>query len=110
MRGYKDRDQVVVKKGKRAPKQKTIALRGSVVRFAILMEEILEKNDWKGGWERMTLGDLTRRAGQELKELRRALKDKSSDLDEVARNVAKEAADVANFCMMIADNSGGLDD
>lgn len=106
MRGYKGKDQVVVKlkiKGKVKPR--TIALRGSVVRFAVLMEEILEENDWKGGWDRMTQGQLLQRAGQELKELRRALKKKGED----RKHICDEAADVANFCMMIADNSGGLE-
>lgn len=100
MRGHKGSDQVVVE-----TKRRKIALRGPVVRFAVLMEEVLEDNDRKGGWSHMTTGELLRRAGQELKELRKALKKKGED----SKHICDEAADVANFCMMIADNSGGLE-
>lgn len=40
----------------------------------------------------------------EVQELQEALTDKNSTPDDIA----KEAADVANFAMMIADRAGGL--
>jgi len=83
------------------------ALRPEVVKFAGLMERVLEKNDFKGGWKNtMSSGELLRRAGQELKELRAELREKVKD----PKKIAMEAADVANFMMMIADVCGGLSD
>ena len=62
------------------------------------MEEKLEMNSHKGGWDGMTPGELLRRIKQEVGELTRAIEKNRSALD-----VAREAADVANFCRMLAD-------
>jgi NTP pyrophosphatase (non-canonical NTP hydrolase) len=65
--------------------------------FANEMEKKLGVNDHKSGWEGMTYPQLIRRLRQELGELERAIaKGKPG--------VIGEAADVANFAMMIADN------
>lgn len=75
-----------------------LALRQSVATFAQAMEEKLRENDHKGGWRACDMQYLSMRLTQEREELRRAVE--RGDSEEVLR----EAADVANFCMMIADN------
>ena len=79
-------------------------LRSEVQAFATAMEHQLRLNDYKGGWEGTTLNYLSRRLTMELKELRRTMKEKLRDNPAVV----SEAADVANFAMMIADNSHAL--
>lgn len=71
-----------------------------VSRFAAAMEERLAFNDrhrGKYGWEEMSPRQLLQRAEQELGELRRAVERNLDALD-----VAREAADVGNFCAMVA--------
>lgn len=76
----------------------TIELRPEVQQFAVLMELQLRKHDDRPGWKAERIGYLQKRLIQELEEL---------DLDMImgcsANKVCEEAADVANFCMMIAD-------
>jgi NTP pyrophosphatase (non-canonical NTP hydrolase) len=69
-----------------------------VRRFAQAMEAELRANAHKGGWSTCSTGYLLRRLGQEVGELRRALNSRAS-----RETVLSEAADVANFAMMIAD-------
>lgn len=70
----------------------------SVVReFAASMEAKLRANNHKRHWRLCSLGYLRARLSQELAELDEALADGDPYL------VLGEAADVANFCMMIAD-------
>ena len=64
--------------------------------FANEMERQLEKNDYKHGWSSCADNWLLNRLRQEMKELELALKK--------GKGVVEEAADVANFAMMIADN------
>ena len=71
-------------------------MRPQVAWFANEMERRLEENDHKGGWECCTDKWLFNRLRQEMKELACAVKE--------GRGVVEEAADVANFAMMIADN------
>lgn len=71
-----------------------------VERFAAAMTERLafnERQRRKSGWEWMTPKQLLHRAEQELGELRRAVESESHAID-----VAREAADVGNFCAMLA--------
>ena len=87
-------------------------LRPEVAAFAQLMEQKLRENDGKGGWRRCTTAYLSRRAGNELKELRALLRKVQARTNAVAGDsvaIGREAADVANFCMMIADVWGGLE-
>jgi len=72
------------------------APRDELLTFAVIMEQRLRANDHKTGWANLTNQWLLMRVRQELKELERALKDRS--------NVHDEAADAANFLMMISDN------
>lgn len=85
--------------------------RPEVQRFALLMEQKLRENDHKGGWQRDRWRDLSRRLDEEHGELRAVAAGCSADASAERRGeVAREAADVANFAMMIADVLGGLDD
>lgn len=72
-------------------------LRKEVVRFSHLMENQLRENDHKGGWSECTVSYLWSRLIEELNELKIAVFDGRGD-------IALEAADVANFAMMLVDN------
>lgn len=72
-----------------------------VLAFAERMEAKLAENRHKGNrddWVKDDIIDLRRRIHMELRELDDACNNKSSSED-----IANEAADVANFCMMVAD-------
>ena len=71
--------------------------RPEVTNFADAMEAKLRKNDYKGHWHYTGLQYLSMRLTQEREELRRAV-DRGNP-----EEVLNEAADVANFAMMIAD-------
>jgi len=71
--------------------------RPEVVAFADAMEAKLKANDHKRHWRFLDMRTLSRRLTEEREELRRAVE--IGDPAEVLR----EAADVANFCMMTAD-------
>jgi len=83
------------------------------------MEERLRANEHKGHWAECSDEYLVRRAMGELSELsaavanfREAADDPASDVrrvQEFARRVLHEAADVANFVMMLADNVGRVE-
>jgi NTP pyrophosphatase (non-canonical NTP hydrolase) len=83
-------------------------LRPEVLKFALAMEGELKANDHKGGWKDSHFAWLLSRLTEELSELAGEVykfpKVKNPKL------ITKEAADVANFAMMIADVSGGLVD
>ena len=87
-----------------------IELRESVKWFAEQMELVLRKNDHKGGWKNCTWEYLFDRLEEEQKELvEECYKDGYSDVFDIFLNtnteaMIKEAVDVANFAMMIADN------
>ena len=69
-----------------------------VYNFAKIMENKLKQNDYKGGWSNCDIKWLLSRLKEETVELEQAIENKSKE------NIVKEAADVANFAMMIADN------
>lgn len=75
-------------------------MRNEVRWFARGMERELQKNDHKGGWEYCKPSWLLRRLRAETNELERAVKGKKD-----WETVLSEAADIANFAMMIADNA-----
>jgi NTP pyrophosphatase (non-canonical NTP hydrolase) len=72
--------------------------------FSRAMLEKLNENSNKGSWESCELDYLFCRLQEEVRELQHAVYENSSPLDAIRR----EAADVANFVMMIADNCGAL--
>lgn len=84
---------------------------GEVLVFANDMYQALVRNDYKGGWQYPYLEQfvgheegkadrwLLKRLRQETTELRRAIDDKDYP------RIISEAADVANFAMMLADRA-----
>lgn len=79
-------------------------LRPEVAAFAQLMEAQLRLHDDRPGWKQERLAYLWRRMTEEREELYTALTTRLGD----PIQIALEAANVANFCMMIADVSRGL--
>jgi NTP pyrophosphatase (non-canonical NTP hydrolase) len=76
-------------------------IRPEVRMFAVQMETQLRANDHKPGWSGDRLVDLLQRIYDEAHELNEAI---NCDGGRPER-IIKEAADVANFAMMIADNA-----
>jgi hypothetical protein len=70
--------------------------------FAKLMVEKLEKNAHKGEWQDTSDDQFFEMLGAELMELRYAIS--NPDLHNVG-DVLREAADVANFALMLASNA-----
>lgn len=94
-------EQLTAKWG--GPTPKISATWPLVLAFSKRMEAKLELNRHKGdreGWLGCKVGDLLARLKQETEELETALR-RVPSLG--TQNVADEAADVANFAMMIAD-------
>jgi hypothetical protein len=93
-----------------AAAQATISeLRPEVLKFAQAMERQLRANDHKGTWKYDAPDRLCDRIKDELDELEHVLPglpfySTTGTPDEIL----KEAADVANFAMMVADVSGAL--
>ena len=77
---------------------KAVIPRREVAWFACQMEQQLVLNDHKGGWTDCGTEWLLTRLLEEARELSVALTSCSP-----LERVVKEAADVANFAMMIAD-------
>jgi len=86
-----------------------IELRPEVLAFARLMEQQLRANDHKPGWKHDSADALIDRLNQELDELADAVDEwPQSRILNGTERVGKEAADVANFAMMLADICGAL--
>ena len=80
-----------------------------VLAFAELMEYKLSKNRHKGdreGWRNLSYAQLLKFLHQEVTELDNVISNDLSPWPEFQRKVKLEAADVANFAMMIADRVG----
>jgi NTP pyrophosphatase (non-canonical NTP hydrolase) len=83
--------------------------RPEVQRFAVLMERKLRDNDHKAGWHGDAAVELLARLVEESGELASFLVNhRGLPMSAWRQRVAAEAADVANFAMMIADVTGGL--
>jgi molybdate-binding protein len=87
-----------------------ITLRPEVAQFAEAMEDKLRLKDadFPNGWKHDAPRDLFKRLLEKVDELDEAMQDFSKgnfSVDDVARRVVVEAADVANFAMMIADKA-----
>jgi hypothetical protein len=78
--------------------REVLGVRKEVRWFATEMEKTLRKNDHKGGWKDCDNKYLSDRLCDEILELEGAMFGGGSIED-----VIKEAVDVANFAMMIAD-------
>jgi NTP pyrophosphatase (non-canonical NTP hydrolase) len=73
-------------------------IRKSVLKFAEEMEKKLKENDHKGGWRNCTIDYLMQRLFQEWGELSYVVHQKKP-----RKEIVSEAADVANFAMMITE-------
>jgi NTP pyrophosphatase (non-canonical NTP hydrolase) len=87
-----------------------VALRPSVVWFAVQMERKLALHDDREGWSKWEVSKfpyLLARLGEELQELMMAIdiaKDATMETASACSDaIVEEAADIANFAMMIAD-------
>lgn len=81
--------------------------RESVLWFAGEMERQLRENDHKGGWMECSPRQLLDRLREELIELHQAVDAWACDeMEGASHYVVSEAADVANFAMMIANICG----
>lgn len=79
-----------------------------VLWFAGEMEKKLAENRHKGdaaGWRKDSPWSLARRIDEERLELLRALNNFDITRPETVREIIREAADVANFAMMIGDQA-----
>jgi NTP pyrophosphatase (non-canonical NTP hydrolase) len=74
--------------------------------FADVMREKLRENDHKGDWKKEPIAWLVGKLREEVGELIHEVTRRDVD----PRLVAREAADVSNVAMMLADNTGGLGD
>lgn len=81
-------------------------LRPEVMAFAQAMERVLRQNDYKGGWERMSVPAMSERLDEEVAELQFEIA--RPPISMIHARILKEATDVANFCMFLADVYGGL--
>lgn len=85
--------------------------RPEVLWFASLMEKKLQVHDDRDGWKDCGLSWLLDRVKQETRELEREIILRSQHSTcgnawvDIEENIRNEAADIANFCMMIADNT-----
>lgn len=95
-----------------APAPAAVEPRLAVRRFAEAMEAKLQKNDRKGGWRGCEPGWLLLRLVDEVGELAEAAlhlwRQRAGASEDDRRAVLAEAADVANFAMMVADVCGAL--
>lgn len=87
------------REGDSSPSPLLASCRPCVQRFAIEMERQLAANDHKPGWESDTQESLLKRLDEETIELAEELYSPERE----GSKVIKEAADVANFAMMIAE-------
>ena len=81
-------------------------IRPCVLNFALEMESKLKKNDHKTGWQGYAFYQLRDRLEDEVLELQEACAELEANRSKPRiKKVIKEAADVANFAMMMADNA-----
>lgn len=85
-----------------------LEVRPEVAMFALAMEARLRENDHKPGWKHDPAIALLKRLREELAELTAEVVAGSTD-GMLPGEVLKEACDVANFSLMIADVCGGLE-
>lgn len=85
-------------------------LRPEVLWFACEMEKKLRENDYKGGWWECDFPYLFKCIWREFKELVNCFDRTDTGTGEMVPTepvevICGEAADIANFAMMIADNA-----
>ena len=67
--------------------------------FALKMQDICFKNRHKIGWQRLSNINILQKIKEETTEIETALLNQKS-----TKEIIDECVDVANFCMMLADN------
>jgi len=79
-------------------------IRPELAAFAMEMEDVLQENDHKTGWDEMSIHQLFSRIKNEFEELQREYILYTKPIDGVDRKdrLRKEAIDVANFCMFLS--------
>ena len=79
-------------------------IRPELAAFAMEMEDVLQENDHKTGWDEMSIHQLFSRIKNEFEELQREYILYTRPIDGVDRKdrLRKEAIDVANFCMFLS--------
>jgi NTP pyrophosphatase (non-canonical NTP hydrolase) len=75
--------------------------RDEIDHFAQAMEYKLKRNDHKGGWEGADVSGLLDKLTEEVEELKEAIKNGNR------YEITMEAADIANYSLMIAWNTTG---
>jgi hypothetical protein len=80
-----------------------IPMRPSVAQFATLMERRLDEHDHKGGWKSAPTWRLFAEASRHLVALERVVNRHGVVQPGHIEDVRREAADVANFLMMVVD-------
>ncbi len=84
-------------------------IRNEIMQFAEEMEIKLRENDHKGGWEHCNYSSLIEKLEQEIQEIKELFTCKECSADTPYPSsyleLIREAADVANYAMMIADNA-----
>ena len=88
----------------RCREHEDIELRLELETFAEFMEMRLRANDWKGGCQNMTPDEMLTCIVRETAELRWAVERSMG-----ASAIRLEAADIAIFCLFMADKFGRLD-
>lgn len=78
-------------------------IRPEVLKFALLMEQKLKKNDSKGGWKESEYDYLLQKVDEEFVQLKHHIRVKGTD-----GQIIGDCTDLANSAMMIADNTNGL--
>lgn len=86
-------------------------VRKEVEWFASVMEGVLQDNDERGGWSKCSMFWLLERIEEQVKSAREAVVELSVkrfeglEAGNEFRVLIKEAADIANFAMMVADRA-----
>lgn len=82
-------------------------VRPEVALFALEMEEVLEDNDHKTGWDDLSIHALYNRIKQEFEELQEqyiVMNHHLGDDKQFVQKMRGEAIDIANFCMFLCHN------
>jgi hypothetical protein len=77
-----------------------VSIYEALFKFTQVMEEKLRENMHRGDWSGMRTGWLMGRADSCIQDLKTTL----CNADATGGDVARQAADVANYMLMIADN------
>ncbi|MCK9459919.1 MAG: hypothetical protein M0R80_09805 [Proteobacteria bacterium] len=81
-----------------------IYCRTEVKDFAILMEDKLRKNDFKGGWKQDDITTLLLKLQVNVEKLFNDAVMSRSSTDITQMKSIDDCADIANYAMMIVDN------